>query len=389
MARGHIRQRSKKNKDFYTVYVYLGVDPITGRKKYTTEVVRTGKRDAEKRLTELLRLHDAGENIVPSKETTREFLEHWYKDYAETHVSPRTLEGYRGNLDRYIIPALGNIRLDKLTTMHVESFQSDCRRKGLSRQTVLHCYRLVFQALRWGVRMGILVRNVAEGATPFTPEGSPAQTLDWESVRKCLQGVQSSSYYFLFVIAMLTGLRRSELLALRWRDINFELGVLSVSRALIRLRTGEISIRSPKSGKARTVDLPDQVVNCFRTILDSRGVLQPDDLVFCHSDGSPLLPDTVTRNFGRLMAKAGLKGFRLHDLRHTHASLLLGEGVHLKVVSERLGHSDIRITGDLYSHVLPNLQEEATMKLSKKFDAEMGIDLQKDLQIKHKDPLPD
>jgi hypothetical protein len=79
MARGHIRQRSKKNKDFYTVYVYLGVDPITGRKKYTTEVVRTGKRDAEKRLTELLRLHDAGENIVPSKETTREFLEHWYK----------------------------------------------------------------------------------------------------------------------------------------------------------------------------------------------------------------------------------------------------------------------------------------------------------------------
>ena len=224
--------------------------------------------------------------------------------------------------------------------------------------------------------MGILVRNVAEGATPFTPEGSRAQTLDWESVRKCLQGVQSSSYYFLFVIAMLTGLRRSELLALRRRDINFELGVLSVSRALIRLRTGEISIRSPKSGKARTVDLPDQVVNCFRTILDSRGVLQPDDLVFCHSDGSPLLPDTVTRNFGRLMAKAGLKGFRLHDLRHTHASLLLGEGVHLKVVSERLGHSDIRITGDLYSHVLPNLQEEATMKLSKKFDAEMGIDLQ-------------
>jgi integrase len=85
------------------------------------------------------------------------------------------------------------------------------------------------------------------------------------------------------------------------------------------------------------------------------------------------------------MAKAGLKGFRLHDLRHTHASLLLGEGVHLKVVSERLGHSDIRITGDLYSHVLPNLQEEATMKLSKKFDAEMGIDLQKDLQNRHKE----
>ena len=131
MARGHIRQRSKKNKDSWTVYVYQGVDPVTGKKKYTTEVVRTGKRDAEKRLTELLRLHDTGEYVESAKEKTAEFLGHWFKEYAETHVSPRTLEGYRGNLDRYIIPALGNIRLDKLTGRQIESFESDCQRKGL------------------------------------------------------------------------------------------------------------------------------------------------------------------------------------------------------------------------------------------------------------------
>ena len=149
---------------------------------------------------------------------------------------------------------------------------------------------------------------------------------------------------------------------------------------MVRLRTGEILMGSPKSGKSRTVDLPDQAISCFRTILRSREEVRPDALVFCHPDGSPLLPDTVTRHFGRLMAKVGLKGVRLHDLRHTHASLLLGEGVHLKVVSERLGHADIRITGDLYSHVLPNLQGEATMKLSENFDAETGVDLQEDLQ---------
>ena len=381
MARGHLRQRSKNNKDFYTVYVYLGVDPIEGKKKYKSEVVRTGKRDAEKRLTELLRLHDAGENIVPSKDTTADLMERWFRDYGQTRLAPSTQEGHRGNLDRYIIPALGNIRLDKLTASHIESFASDCLRRGLSAQTVLHCYRLISQILRWGVRMGILTRNVAEPVTRPKPERFQARNLDWEGVRKFLQAVQSSGYYPLFLTAMLTGLRRSELLALRWRDINFELGVMSVSRGLVRLRaTGEISIRPPKSGKARTVDMPNQVVSSLRTILDSRQALHSDDLVFCYPDGSPLLPDTVTRHFGRLMAKAGLKGVRLHDLRHTHASLLLGEGVHLKVVSERLGHSDIRITGDLYSHVLPNLQGEATMKLSEKFDAETVVDLQKDLQ---------
>ena len=376
MARGHIRQRSKKSKDSYTVYIYLGVDPATGKKKYTTEVVHNGKRDAEKRLTELLRRHDNGEYVAPPKGTTAEFLEHWFKGYAETHVNRRTLEGYRGNLDRHIIPALGNISLDKLTARQIESLESGLRRRGLSTQTVVHCHRLISQSLRWGVRMGMLARNVAESVEPPKPKRFPAQTLDWEGVRRLLQAAQSSNYYSLFVIAMLTGLRRAELLALRWRDVNLETGVLSVDRGLVRLRTGELMVGPPKSRKARTVVLPDQAVSCFKSIADSREAVRADDFVFYHPDGSPLLPDTVTRHFGRLMAKVGLKGVRLHDLRHTHATFLLVEGVHLKVVSERLGHAGAGITGDLYSHVLPNLQEEVAVKLSEEFGAETRVDLQ-------------
>jgi integrase len=387
MARGHIRQRSKKNKDSWTVYVYQGVDPVTGKKKYTTEVVHTGKRDAEKRLTELLRLHDTGEYVEPAKEKTAEFLEHWFKEYAETHVSPRTLEGYRGNLDRYIIPALGNIRLDKLTGRQIESFESDCQRKGLSSQTVLHCHRTIFQALRWGVRMRILVRNVAEEVEPPKHTRFQPQTLDWDKVGILLEAARSGSYFPLYLIALLTGLRRSELLALRWQDVDLKTGVVAVSRGLVQLHTGERLIGPPKSGKSRSVDLPEQAVNCFRMLSDSQKGRRPEDLVFCHSDGSELLPDTVTRAFGRLAAQVGLKGVRFHDLRHGHASLLLGEGVHLKVVSERLGHAGIGITGDLYSHVLPGLQREAAMKLSEKFDALAPIDLQKDLQIGHMDEM--
>ena len=136
--------------------------------------------------------------------------------------------------------------------------------------------------------MGVLARNVTEGVTPPKADRFPAQSLDWEGVRKFLKAAQSNSFYPLFVTAMLTGLRRSELLALRWRDINLEAGVLSVSRGLVKLRTGELLTGSPKSGKSRTVDLPDQAVSCFRTLSDSREEVRPDALVFCHPDGSPL-----------------------------------------------------------------------------------------------------
>ena len=232
MPRGHIRQRSTKYKDSWTVYLYLGVDPDSGKKRYKTEVVRGTKREAQKRLTELLGQLDTGTYVEPSRETVESFLGQWLRDYAETHVRQRTLEGYRGNLDRYIIPALGSIALEKLAARHIQSFESDCLRRGLSAQTVLHCHRIIFQVLRWGVKMGILGRNVAEAVDPPRPQRREAQILDWEGVRKLLEVAQSSSYYPLFLMALLTGLRRSELLALRWQDVEMEMGTLSVNRSL-------------------------------------------------------------------------------------------------------------------------------------------------------------
>ena len=251
----------------------------------------------------------------------------------------------------------------------------------MSAQTVLHCHRIIFQALRWGVRMLSLSRNAAEAVDPPKPKRYPAQTLTWDRVQKFLEVAQSSAYYPVFLMALLTGFRRSELLGLQLQDVNLDTGVLSVRRSLVQLRTGELMIGPPKSGKSRTVVLPHQAVDCFKRVLNSREIRCPDDLVFCHSDGTPLLPNTVTRNLGRLMAKVGLKGFRLHDLRHTHATLLLSQGVHLKVVSERLGHSSVAITADLYSHVLPDIQGEAAMQLSEKLASQVSLDLQKDRQM--------
>ena len=277
MARGHLRQRSTKNRDSWTRYLYRGEDPVSGKKRYKTQVVHGTKRDAEKRLTDLLRQMDLGEYVEPSKETTATFFNRWFKDYAETHVRPRSLEGYRGNLDRHIIPALGNISLHKLTALNIQSFESDCQRRGLSAQTVLHCHRVTFQALRWGVRMGILARNVAEAVEPPKPQRFQARTLDWDGVQALLEAAKASKYYSLLLVALLTGLRRSEILGLEWRDLDMETGVLSVNRSLVQLHTGELSVGTPKNGRSRAVNLPTVALDCFRRILDDRKSERPVD----------------------------------------------------------------------------------------------------------------
>ena len=156
-------------------------------------------------------------------------------------------------------------------------------------------------------------------------------------------------------------------------DVDLDNATLSVIRGLVKLQGGRVVIAPPKSGKARVVDLPQSVVFCLKGLQEVqegiadalRQPLLKDRLIFCQSDGKPLTPNLVSRTFREIARKAGLNGVRFHDLRHTHASLMLAVGVHLKVVSERLGHATIGITGDLYSHVMPSLQRDAIEKIDK------------------------
>jgi integrase len=367
MARGSIRQRSKVRKDSWTVQVYLGPDPVTGKKRYHSEAVRGSKAQAQRRLTELQRELDIGVFTRPSQMTVREYLEQWCRDYAETHVRRRTFEGYRGILDQYILPKLGAVALAKLTPRHVLEMESALLREGgekdqgLSPQTVLHVHRVLSSALKNAVKLGMVARNVAGAVEPPRVTRQETRTLTWEEVYQLLEQVADPLYWTLILLDIQTGLRRSEILGLQWRDVDLPSGTLSVRRAWIKLPSGGMELTVPKSGRARVVALPGESVELLR----SHGARQREaavgngDFVFCRSDGNPLDPDWVTQGFRRMADKAGLENFRFHDLRHTHASLMLAEGVHLKVTSERLGHSSIGITGNLYSHVQPTVQREA------------------------------
>jgi len=376
--RGHITKRSKNS---YSVVLSLGRDPTTSKYKYQWVSVKGTKKEAEKRLAEILHQLDTGTFMKPGKTTLGEFLERWLKDYAWSNLAPRTAEGYEHIIRRHLIPALGNMPLTQLKPENLQRYYSEkltsgrCDGKGaLSPRTVRHHHVTLHDALESAVKWGLLSRNPADGVSPPRCQRPEWHTLSEDDIHTLLDAAQKTPYFALFHTALYSGMRRSELLALRWSDIDLLLCQVYVTRTLHQLRDGSIVFRAPKTAKGRRmIALSPSAVSVLREHKERQeamramlGIpLKDDDLVFSDLEGKPLLPNTVTHAWIKLVRRIGLKGIRLHDARHSHASLMLKAGIHPKIVQERLGHSSVTITLDTYSHVAPGLQEAAAASFDK------------------------
>ena len=358
---GTMRCRSK-SRDSITIQVSF-IDSVTGKKRYHTETVHGTDADAQFRMAEVSR--DLGRGVFPdaSRLTVADYLVDWLRTHGAVRLRPRTLEGYQDQVRRMIIPRIGHLMLSKLSPLHVRSMEADLllhgRRDGgpLSPRTVLHSHRILSCALTHAVKAELVTKNVAALVDPPRVPRYEFRSLAFQQARGFIEGLDDPVLRSLVLLAVQTGLRRSEVLGLQWRDVDLEEEVLSVRRSLVRLSGGRHSLAEPKSGRGRVVPLVRESVDLLLSLRDDGQ--DGEEFVFQRSDGTPLRPHTVTQAFLRAARRAGLNGVRLHDLRHTHASLMLARGVHLKVVSERLGHSSIAITGDIYSHVLPSVQREA------------------------------
>ncbi len=372
--KGHIRQRSKSS---WSLWVDFGSDPETGKRKQQVFTVRGSKSDAQRELRAILTRIEGGAYIKPTKLTVGEFLTQWLEKYVLTNTSPRTAEGYRVIIQRHLMPNLGIIPLTQLQPSRIQGYYakalSEVRANNgkLSARTVRNIHKVLSEALSHAVKWQILVRNVALAVDPPRPSQSEMATFTEEQSRLFLEAVAESSYHELFTVALYTGMRRSELLGLPWKDVDVYLAQLSVTRTLHRLSSKGFIFGKPKTAKSRrTIALPPTVCILLRQLKERQiaerlllGLrLQDDDLVFSKPDGKPLDPSTITHTFRKVLKKAGLPTLRFHDLRHTHASLMLKQGIHPKIVSERLGHSSIGITLDTYSHVMPGLQEAAALR---------------------------
>ncbi len=304
----------------------------------------------------------------------------WLQGYVELNCSPRTKASYEMIIRRHLIPELGGILLSQLGPRHLQAFYSQQKVQGrvdgkgpLSSKTVRYCHSLLAEALEHAVKMGLVSRNVARATEAPRVDHKVMSTLMLEDIPKFLGAAKGTPYHTLFYLLLHTGLRRGEALALRWKNVDLGLsslgvlGYLSVTETVYKL-AGDYIVKEPKTPSSRRrIALPPSLVLVLRQHRAEQEAQQAllgkpltdNHFVFANPDGNPLDPSTVSHAFNKVIHKAGLPHIRLHDLRHTHASLLLQAGVHPKVVQERLGHSSIRVTLDTYSHVMGGLQEAA------------------------------
>jgi len=370
--KGHIRQRARHS---WTIVIDAGKDPDTGKRQQQWHTIKGTKRDAQRILNEILVALEKGSYVRPSKLTLGEWLSQRLDGHVMMHTTPRTQESYRSIVNEHIKPALGTILLNQLRPEQIQRYYAKALasgrsdgKGGLSARSVLYHHRILSKALTQAVRMGILARNVASFVEPPRPARAKMATLSPDEIVRFLDAASETSYYTFFSTLLCTGLRRGELLALRWRNLDLDHAVLHVTETAFKLGNGEYVIKEPKTSHSRrSVLLPSSLVALLRQYRVDQDhlyyqlgeTLTDDNYVFSQPDGMPLSPNAITLAFKRTIRKAGLSHIRVHDLRHTHATLMLKAGIHPKVVSERLGHASVSITLDTYSHVLPGLQEAA------------------------------
>lgn len=365
--RGSIRKRSNG-----TLSIRYDVIDGNGVRKQVEEAVKGSKKNAESVLRERISAVENGGFVSKSAETVTQFIERWLRDYASVNVAPSTMRGYQSKINCYIVPYLGTVKLQALTARHVQAMYSKMLDAGLSASTCLHAHRVIREALNHGVKWGLIVRNPADGATPPRREVKPLDMWDAATINKFLDVVAGSEFRDLYHLAILTGMRRSEILGLEWANVDIDGGVLRIVRTLQRISGHGIHQGKPKTtaGK-RSVALSSDAISLLRRVhtaqLEHRLAVGPAwqsyDLVFTQADGKPLHPDKVSYDFRQRVDSAELPYLTFHGLRHAHATMLLQGGVHPRIVSERLGHASIGITLDVYSHVLPNMQESAAIAI--------------------------
>ncbi|PGE14999.1 site-specific integrase [Bacillus toyonensis] len=365
--KGSVKKDKKTGKYFYTVDI--GIDPLTGKRKQKKKRGFTTKKEAENALTKLLSEVHTGIYVEPSKLLYGEYLESWFNTKKHS-VGVQTAKVLRGYLNSRIIPSLGTIKLAKLTSLHMQNYVNSLRDDGLKRGTIEKIIKLIRNSLEHAIDLELIPKNVA--AKTKLPKSDKEELTVWNEreVQLFLKVAHDSRHSIVFHMALVTGMRQGELLGLRWKDVDLEKGHLTISQTLSH--DGKTFLLGGKTKSSlRKILLPASTVAklkkhravVLKEKLSQGEEYQDNDLVMCTPSGTPINPANVRRSLNALIKKAAVPKIRFHDLRHTHATLLLAKGVNVKVISERLGHSNIKITLDTYSHVLPTMQEDAINKI--------------------------
>jgi integrase len=304
-----------------------------------------------------------------------EWLDYWVENIASVRVRARTLATYRTMIRLHLNPYIGKRRLDQLQPEHLEQTYKQLLDKGLSPASVLRVHRMLHRALKIAMQRDRVARNVATLVEPPRQERPKTpEPLDVEECKRVLAAAEGLRNSARWTVALALGLRQSEALALQWKDIDFDRCTLSVRRGLHRVPGEGLVFTEPKTDRSRrTIAVPAPLIEALRKQRVAQneerlvaGTEWDDwDLVFAQPNGRPLDKHSDYEAWIKLLNRAKVRHIRLHDGRHTAATLLLTAGVHPRVVMELLGHSQMRTTTDIYSHVMPALAQEAADRMAK------------------------
>lgn len=381
--RGHIHKRVRTNAagkqtTRWYVVVDVGVDQA-GKRRQKWHGGFDTRRAAEIERAKIVNDLHTGGYVAPDRLTLAEWVRESWLPMRRTRVKPSTYDSYRSNMETHVLPALGNRPLQQLTAPMLNTLYADLLNRGgergpLAAKTVRYIHTIVHKALADALDAGILGVNLAERAKPPRPSRTRTQTIEcWEAdeLSAFLRSVEGTRLEPAWRLAAMTGMRRGEVLGLRWRDVDLDQSRIAVRNAIVSVAY-EILESTPKSHQARVIDLDPETTSLLRrhrerqarereafgSEYDDRG------LVICAEDGKPMHPQSFSQAFERAVARAALRKIRLHDLRHTHATIAVKAGVPVKVISERLGHESPAFTLKQYAHVMPGMQAEAAVMIA-------------------------
>lgn len=397
MARGSIQEAGK---DKWRLRLYIGED-AEGKQRYWHHTHNGRKKEAEAILSEkIVELQQTGTIIGKQKVLIEKYLKDWKETSVKASVSKKTLESYDWIINNYLIPELGMYQLSKLTAQTIQKLYNNMTDKGLSPRTVRYAHSVLRKALHQAVRWKMIPSNPADLTTLPKQIKKEMQAMNENQVKAFLKAAEGDRCKPLFETLIITGMRYGEAYGLKWSDVDLDNNCISIKRALSRPRNTDWLLAEPKTQKSkRTIAIPEKLTETLKRQkakiaadkLDCKvraetlrqkveeGKMSASDaeriketiiytdhgFVFPGIYGQPLdHTKVVSRHFKPMLKAAGLEGFRPYDLRHTAATLLLKAGIPVKTVSDRLGHSNASTTLNVYAHVLPGMQEEASDKIA-------------------------
>ena len=371
MASGNIVKRIRKSgKISYEITVEGERDPLTGKRNRVFRTVKGSEKEARKVMHRLINDMEQNKIVKKNHKTVEEWMEEWINLYLP-NVEETTRVGYKTKLRCYIKPALGDILIYSLRADHVQKMVNDMLARGLSPKNIRDTFNNINAAMKKAVVLRYIPFNPCEGVVLPKLKKYRAKVYDNQMIHTLLDTAEGTDMYLPILLGVTVGLRRGEMIALRWDDIDFKTNTIKVRSNMVNGENGCI-IKAPKSEAGiRDIKVGDEVMAELRkarlqymedALSYGRG-FQNLNFVIRQEDGSPLQPDSMTRKWSRFLKDNDLPHIRLHDLRHSNATALIQAGVNPRVVQQRLGHSDVNITLNTYTHVLPEMDIDAAAKL--------------------------